>query len=303
MVREFQRQTANVYTSVAYLGLLLVGLHVDTRGGWLAGLAAIAAVALVAWLGALRRHRAIDDTPTSRVASAAQGYVELEGRAYPHPGAPVVSKLNLLPCCWYRFEIWERGQDNKWKRMDHGESTETFLLRDGSGECVVDPEDAEILTRHKRTWHEGRLRYTEWTLIERDPLYALGEFVTLSVHAELNARTDVADLLAQWKRDRPQLLARFDADGDGEISLDEWEEARREAKAEVARQHREFRLAGNVAHVLRRPADGRLYLLTNLEPERLARRYRYWAWAHLAVMLAAVAALAHAVLRGPPVLL
>lgn len=300
MVRELRRRSADVYTSVAYLGLLAAGVGVDARGGWLGALAAIIAVALIAWLGALRRHRAIDDTPTSRVASAAQGYVELEGRAYPHPGAPVVSKLNLLPCCWYRYEIWERTQDNKWRRMDHGESTETFLLRDGSGECVVDPEDAEILTRHKRTWHEGRLRYTEWTLIERDPLYALGEFVTLTAHAELNARADLADLLAQWKRDRPRLLARFDADGDGEISLEEWEEARRQAKAEVARQHREFRQAGNVAHVLRRPADGRLYLLTNLEPEALARRYRNWAWTHLAVLLAAAGALTHGLLRGPP---
>lgn len=301
MVRELKRQTANVYTSLAYLALVAAGFQIGTRLGWLVGLAVIALVALVAWLGSLRRFRAIDDTPTSRVASAAQGYVELEGRAYPHPGAPVVSKLNLLPCCWYRYEIWHRGQDNKWQRMDHGESGDTFLLRDGSGECVVDPEDAEIMTRHMRTWHQGRYRYKEWTLIEGDPLYALGEFVTLSAHAELNAREDVAALLAEWKRDRGRLLARFDANRDGAIDLDEWEEARRQAKAEVARQHREIRLAGNVAHVLRRPADGRLFLLTNVEPARLARRYRNWAWAHLAVLLAAAAAFAHAALYGPPV--
>lgn len=301
MVLEIKRRTADVYTSLAYLALVAVGFQIGTRAGWLAGLGVIALVALFAWLGSLRRYRAIDDTPTSRIASAAQGYVELEGRAHPHPGAPVVSKLNLLPCCWYRYEIWQRGQDNKWQRMDHGESTETFLLRDGTGECVVDPEDAEIMTRHKRTWHEGRYRYTEWTLIERDPLYALGEFITLSAHAELHAREDVAALLAEWKRERPQLLRRFDANRDGTIDLDEWEQARREAKTEVARRHQEFRLAGNVAHVLRRPADGRLFLLANVEPGRLARRYRYWAWAHLAVLLTAAAAFSHVLLRGPPV--
>ncbi|MFZ5557080.1 MAG: hypothetical protein ACOZDY_10235 [Pseudomonadota bacterium] len=300
MVRELKRQTANVYTSLAYLALVAVGFQIDTRAGWLIGLALIALIALFAWLGSLKRFRAIDDTPTSRVASAAQGYVELEGRAYPHPGAPVISKLNLLPCCWYRYEIWERGQDNKWQRMDHGESADTFLLRDGSGECVVDPEDAEVLTRHRRTWHQGSYRYTEWTLIERDPLYALGEFATLSAHAELNAREDIAALLAQWKRDRQRLLKRFDADADDAIGLDEWDEARRQAKAEVERQHREYRLEGNIAHVLRRPADGRLFLLANVEPERLARRYRNWAWVHLAALLAAATGVAYAALYGPP---
>jgi hypothetical protein len=300
MVRELKRQTANVYTSLAYLALVTIGFEVGSPAGWLVSIAVIGLIALVAWLGSLKRYRAIDDTPTSRVASAAQGYVELQGRAFPHPGAPVISKLNLLPCCWYRYEIWERNRDNKWQKMDAGESGDTFLLRDDSGECVVDPDDAEIMTRHKRTWHEGRYRYTEWTLIERDPLYALGDFVTLSAHAELNTRADVAALLAQWKRDKQQLLQRFDADRDGAISLDEWEEARRQAKAEVERQHRDFRLAGNIAHVLRRPADGRMFLLANMEPESLARRYRNWAWTHLAVLLAAVAGGATVALQRPP---
>ena len=71
------------------------------------------------------------------------------------------------------------------------------------------------------------------------------------------------------------LDVKEDLNKDGRIDLREWEHAVLEAKREVARQHGEIRLRDGV-HLLRKPKDGRLFLLSNLPEERLARKYVLW---------------------------
>jgi len=66
------------------------------------------------------------------------------------------------------------------RSLAHGESSDSFMLYDDSGECVVDPEHAEIVTKHRDQWQEGDYRYTEWKLINSDSLYVIGEFRTQS---------------------------------------------------------------------------------------------------------------------------
>ena len=104
---------------------------------------------------------------------------------------------------------------------------------------------------------------------------------------------DIKALLAEWKQDRKQLLAHFDRNGDGEIDLHEWELARAEAKRQVTKEHREARAHAEL-HLTRAPADGRLYLISSLDPNRLARRFRGWSVFHLTCFLAAVAGFAYA---------
>lgn len=291
MMRELRRRYGDYLASGAYLAIVLFGLENPAPQSRLMAAGLIAVLALWAWLEALHRYRFIADTPTSRIASAAQGYVELLGHARSHPGNRILSKLTLLPCVWFRYEIHRRQADGKWERLDYGESPDTFLLDDGSGECVVDPEEAEIVTPRKQEWRRGEYRYREWLILEQDPLYALGYFVTLDpLGGPPAAREEVGALLAEWKRDRAALLARFDANRDGEIDLVEWEAARKAAKAEVAERHKALQSAAGSIHVLRKPPDGRLYLLSNLPPEGLAGRFRRWAWFHLAVLLAAAPA-------------
>ncbi len=121
MLVTLRREYAHLVTSGAQLLLLLVGLRLGSRNGWLICLAIMAAISILAWLSALNRLRAIRDTPTSKIASAAQGYVELTGRGHPF-GEPLLGKLSLLPCLWYRYKVERRESGNKWKSMDSGES-------------------------------------------------------------------------------------------------------------------------------------------------------------------------------------
>lgn len=288
MLSELKHQYANLLTSGAQLVLVLVGFQIDSREGWMGVLALMSGISFFAWTATYRRFRAIGDTPTSRVASAAQGYVELVGKAVQHAGRTFISKLTTLPCLWYRYSIDRKTGDNKWEHVESGVSSDTFLLQDATGTCVIDPDEAEIITSHKQTWHQGDYRYTEWLLLPSDRLYALGEFATLGGAATpLDPGGDVAALLAEWKKDQPALARRFDLNQDGKIDLKEWELARRQARREVEKRQAETQASDTSVHVMRRPRDGRLYVLSNLDPEALARRYGLWCWFHLVIFFGA----------------
>lgn len=288
MLVTLRREYAHLVTSGAQLLLLLIALKLESRTGWLVCLSIMAVVSLFAWQSALRRLRSVRDTPTSKIASAAQGYVELTGRGRPFGDPPLLSKFRFLPCLWYRYRIEQRGQKNEWKTVESGESDESFILYDDTGECIVDPEQAEILTQHQEQWVKEGYRYTEWLLIEPDRLYVLGEFRTKGgSNVDFDSRAELNALLAEWKKDMPTLLKRFDLDNNGELDMQEWMLARSAAKREVSRIQRDLQSRPDF-HLIGRPADGKLYLISNLPQEKLSRRYLLWSWAHLTIFFGAL---------------
>ena len=284
---EWRHDYANLALGGGNLLILLIGFKLQSGIGWQITFALIGLSSFWAWYANLKRHRTVTDTPTARIASAPQGYIELVGRGRQPPGERLVSPITGLPCLWYRYRV-ERRNGDRWQHVESGVSHDTFGVDDGSGQLLVDPEGAEILTSRKHVSTAGGYRKTEWTLIEGETIYVIGEHVTLGgPNAVLDKKADLATLLAEWKRDKSALLARFDADRDGEISLDEWERARQAASEEVDRAHLDIRLKDGI-HLMRRPAHGRPFLIANREVTALARHFRLWSWAHLALMLAAL---------------
>ena len=291
MLVSLRRGYGNLVTSGGQLILLLIGFKTESSLGMFVCVALMAPLSLIAWTSVWRRARAVADTPTSKVASAAQGYVELIGSGKPLAGAPLMSPHSHLPCLWYRYTVERKDSDNKWVQEDKGESDASFILDDGSGECVIDPEGAEMLMTKKDSWIQGDRRYTEWLLIERQKVYALGQFATRgSVDLDLNLAEDVKLLLSEWKARMAELIERFDLDKNGQIDLKEWELARAQARREVAANHRELRAASEL-HVMHLPEDGRLYLISDLDPGKLATKYRWWSWFHIATFFGALIAL------------
>lgn len=289
---SLRREYGRLITSGSQLLLLIIGFQSDSPLGMFICLALMAPISLLAWTSAYRRARAIDDTPTSKIASAAQGYVELTGNGQPLAGLPILSPLTQLPCLWYRYIVERRDyRNNKWVTESQGESSASFILDDGSGECLVDPAGAEMLISQKERWTQANRRYTQWLLIARQEIYVLGNFVTHGgLDVDLNVDEEVKQLLAEWKNRPAELLRRFDLDKNGEIDLREWELAREQAIREVRERRRDV-LAAPDLHVMQQSADGRLYLISDLNPARLSRRYRLWAWFHIAVFFASLTAL------------
>ncbi len=291
MILDLRRRSAELLTGGGQLLLLAFGVHTESRAGMGVSLLGIALLSFFAWISSVRRWRAVGDTPTSHVASAAQGYVELAGRARNHEAAKVIAPHSQLPCCWYRYLVEKRDTEKKrWSFHDDGESVESFELVDATGACTIEPEGAEVLTRSKETWTSGDYRYTEWLIIDGDPLYVLGEFSTRRVApGAIEARRDQSALLAAWKDDKPELLRRFDLNGDGQVDFNEWMLARAEAKRQIDRVYGDLRNAP-AFDVVAKPSDGRLFVLSNLDPAKLERQYYIRAWVHVALIFVGLGA-------------
>ena len=275
--------------------------------------AAILLVALYFAFTGLHRVRRIEDVPTAKVRSAAQGYVELVGTAHALDGEPIIAPLSRISCCWFSYRI-DRRSGKHWRPVDSGVSDGIFLLRDDSGDCVIDPEGAEVTTRHKKSWSDdgdgsgghavhmrlpalggvadtvvdvggkvletmgagiGEYRYSESVILPGDPLYAIGQFHTLGSSDQSSSLKDLTGaILREWKRQPDTLRERFDANRDGIVDLAEWDKARAVAEREALQHHAET-LRRAPLHTLKRPADRRYFLLSNLEQFGLLRRYRW----------------------------
>jgi hypothetical protein len=284
---EWRHDYGNLAISGGQLFILFMGFKQQTPIGWQISFAMVGLTSFWAWYSNLKRHRTVADTPTSRIASAPQGYVVLTGRGQQPPGETLRSPVNGLPCLWYRYRIERRNGDN-WEHVESGTSHDTFGISDGSGQILIDPDGAEIMTSHHQVTNEDGYRKTEWTLIEGETIYVIGEHVTLGgPNAVLSKSADLSALLAEWKADKAALLARFDANRDGEISMEEWEHARHEASVEIDRAHLDIRLQDGI-HLMREPAHGRPFIVANREINALTNHFRLWSWVHLALMLAAL---------------
>ncbi|MEN8180211.1 MAG: GIDE domain-containing protein [Pseudomonadota bacterium] len=257
----------------------------------------------------LARARIIEDTPTSRIRSAHQGYVELSGEAAAMQGEPILSPLTKTACCWFRYKI-ERKNDKGWRQVKSGKSDGLFLLKDETGECIIDPDDAEVSPNEKNVWYGGssfptagpadtytsdtgmhgilglkvsfsgtggNYRYTEETIYPGDSLYAIGLFNSFGEADRLAMREDLIKArLSQWKADHAILLQRFDRDGNGEIDMLEWEVARRTAKREVTKE--QLQEDQQPMHTLSQTNSRRRPFLISAHAEfNLVKRFRYFA--------------------------
>lgn len=254
-----------------------------------AGILILSLGGLLAWLGALKRYRLIADTPTAALRSAAQGYVELIGTSQSTPAAELLYYGKSPPCVWYQATIMERehGFGRSRTHTHFVQSEDTFTIADGTGECVIDPQHAEVLSAHETLWHQGSTYYKVKYLLPSDRIYAIGDLQTLrAADGILDRKAEVGELLRSWKQDRATLEQRFDTNQDGQVDVQEWQQAVASAEREVDSVHGEMRLSPGV-HVMRAPRDGRPFLLSNRDPDDLVKRYRWWAWFHLTVFISA----------------
>jgi hypothetical protein len=252
-----------------------------------------------------RYARALADTPTAKIRSAPQGYVELVGHAQPGPQGETVAPLSGVSCVWHRYVVEKRGSKGKWTTLHRGVSDQPFLLMDETGECLIYPDGAEVVRTHRKSWRGNdpmyqkqstgglvgsvqavgkllngfsiggqRYRYTEHRIMPGDPLHALGHFRTVGGASELpDRRGDLAELLEGWKHD-DQRMALFDRDGNGKLDAAEWGAAVSAAERQLNRD------------ILRRPDDpeihtlsnnstrGRPFLLSSASQSRLVRGYQ-----------------------------
>lgn len=264
------------------------GVVMCLSGGWL-------------WVSRWSKVRHLLDTPTSRIRSAAQGYVELAGVLRDLPDVPVMlAPLTTKPCIWWRYRIEEyrsSGKRSSWRIVEKGCSERPLRLCDATGDCLIDPQGAEVLParreswtgdlRHPRgqprsglfAWFDGnrRYRYTEERLHADEPLYAIGDFRTAGGGRQgLDLHSAQGQVVREWKENYAGLLQRFDNNRDGRLDQAEWGRVRLAAGLEAEERHR-LASAHPAQHRLARPAESLPFVLSSHGEEELARRYRWHA--------------------------
>ena len=270
----------------------------------LIALAAAAVFCIYRVAKAFKFVRMVMDTPTSKVRSAAQGYVELKGVAKPLDH-PVQAALTSKPCVWYEYVIEKEvvHYDSKgrrttsWEVVDSHLSSHLFYLEDDTGRVIVYPLSANVSAKIKETWYGSslgsnssfaghsllsdligtfsgsRLRFTE-TRIEPDQnLVALGFFHT----CKLNESPFDLDHV---KKNRQALLDEKKSKLMKIKSLAHVAEALTSNTADaIAKTEDEWRKAQsqqkqkfcNVLHKKERP-----FILSSLSEKNLIRSY-YWS--------------------------
>jgi len=289
---------------------------------WCLGSGGVAAVGFVASFVFLHHTRLMENMPTSRLRSAAQGYIEVEGDARLMEGPPIIAPLTKARCVWWRFAIDEKrgsGKNRRWVTIESRTSDDCFELDDGTGRCVVDPDGAKVIPSHRQRWYGSSetpdispelgsgwlragfspFRYTEERIHPGNSVYALGAFRTQTGMADaFDEQLDLKDLLNKWRHDK-KMMALFDVNKDGQVDQKEWDAARRMAKKKVSEVHVQRAVETPDLHLLARPRDGRPFILSAIPQAQLIRRYRISSAACLVLAAGGGYVLLHALLaRG-----
>lgn len=263
----------------------------------------------------LKRARLIEDTPTSRIRSAAQGYVEIVGAVSPVRNKKLVAPLSGNSCVWYSFKVQrlqKSGRSNQWKTIEEGTSNQNFVIHDDTDACIVHPEGAEVMTAYSRTWYGNtprpgqadkrnillrilnsrRYRYIEKLIRVHDIIYALGSFGSSGGGRNIpDTHQMTGQVIREWRQNYSEILKRFDQDKNGEIDLQEWEVVREAARKEAEIRRQEMANLPT-AHALSRTSDKHHpFIISTYSQKTLAKKFRCYALFNLAGVMVSVSIL------------
>ena len=255
------------------------------------------AAALYFFWRSLHQGRLMEDMPTSLIRSAAQGYVELDGRARMMKGDPILAPLSRQRCVWWEYKITETRRDSQ------GRVSRRVIQKQAAE--MLGEDGARILHSHRHRWsgsHRwpqagykhgvlslfGRYHYEERLIKVNDPLFCIGYFRTQSaVQGHFDQKAELNELLREWKQDQALLEQRFDVNKDGRIDAKEWEAARRVALKQLRREQFEQQMPQGL-HVLSRPVDKRPYIISGISQDKLILRSRLMCFAALVSFLGTI---------------
>jgi hypothetical protein len=238
----------------------------------------------------------------------AMGMVELHGRA--RRKYALVSPATQTACVWYRLRRYRRNRKSGWQLFRQSDSGAVpFLLEDGTGAVTINPEGARVSARVRHEGFPGQegLMVRSWSGTDPDEkwveevihegafLYILGTARPLKkVGPSLGER--LREALRELKND-PQMLKKYDRNGDGRIDTDEWDAARADVEEKILhaqlRQRQTPQSGSATVEIGRSYSHTRPFIISQTESEVHLTRSYTWSMAglFLGALFAAVWAL------------
>jgi hypothetical protein len=256
--------------------------------GWSLG---CCAAGLYLWWHGVAVRFTLADIPTSSIGSAAQGYVELFGKAC---RSTEVSPHELPLYLWKRTEFAERASLVDFRLFPFNflyipvrteVTDQPFGIRDASGTAIILPQDAEVICADRRVTYGEDARRTDEYIREGEPLYVVGLFMTHEQSRNIDA--EVERLMLDWKMD-PRMRTRFDTNRDGYLSGKELIAMHRAARAQVLAAAKDPSTAATL-HTVSRPTAGQRFVISTLTPEQLAGHYEWYLIGGLVLFFAGLA--------------
>ena len=234
-------------------------------------MALLSILSLLSALTLYKRIRLIEDTSSTTLNSAAQGYAVLKGTASLYDNEVTRSAHpDLPPMLWHRI----------WYKYRVFASWSGFIVYDDKGRCTLDAVGAEVITP---TYLYNHKLYN--AIYPNETLYIIGHLETLKKHRndyERNAL--ISNKLLEWKRNTHQFLDYFDRNRDGKIDETEMLSAKQAATRTVDMELEEI-YQQPATHIVSKPDDGRPFIVSSIPPEKLLTRYKRSIVYHLSSWL------------------
>lgn len=154
--------------------------------------AALGMLGLMAGVSGILARREMTRMTTSSIATAPSGYVELNGTLHlPGNADAVIGPSTKSPGVWYELET---NSGVKGTRTWRERSAQPFVVRDSTGEALIEPNGIMVTTRHSVTTFtsasglSSKRRVSERMLKEGDEAYVLGELTITPDSSSSGAR-------------------------------------------------------------------------------------------------------------------
>ena len=152
---------------------------------------------------------------------------------------------SLVTCVYYRYKVLKKEvrhtsqgvATEQWVVVDRGNSVPVpFYLDDGTGKALIDPDGAVISGLQAEEYYGSMAelftgadlnsdrKVVESVIPEGARLYILGHARPIK-NTAVDRRKEYRRRLKALKNS-PEAMARYDTDGDGKVSFEEWTQAR-----------------------------------------------------------------------------
>ncbi len=174
--------------------------------------------------------RTMENIPTSKIKSAAVGYVELKGRVRAFANQPFKTPYSGISCVWYRIEDNNTSGELVWENSIDRQSTEPFVLEDETGRCYIFPEGANVTVRSFTPIVIGDDSYIEEYIAEGEWLYVLGEHHPIPEANSTSTKTEAKYIFTRWLQEKMKLIDKYDVNNNGILDSSELRTIKKDAE-------------------------------------------------------------------------